>query len=144
MRSMVRYFILFPCLGLFAATLGTAQIPDEFKNLMVFPKDISKDELIANMKNFSISLGVRCNFCHVGEEGAPLSSFDFPSDEKPTKNTARIMLRMKKEINDTFLKQIQHHEGGGIQVDCSTCHRGTGHPAKAEDILADLMKKMKK
>ena len=56
-----------------------AQIPDKFSNLKVLPKDISKGELIGNMKNAAIGLGVRCTFCHVGE-GDDLSTFDFASD----------------------------------------------------------------
>src|SRR6059058_3640019 len=50
-----------------------------FKNLKVLPKDISRADLLSTMKFFSQSLGVRCTNCHVGEEGKPLSTFDFAS-----------------------------------------------------------------
>jgi len=42
-----------------------------YKNLKVFPQDITRPQLLSNMKLFSQSLGVRCTFCHVGQEGAP-------------------------------------------------------------------------
>src|SRR5690349_23794173 len=70
-----------------------------FKNLQVFPKDIARPQLIANMKFFSQSLGVRCTFCHVGVEGQPLSTYDFASDTKKEKSTARKMLAMVHRIN---------------------------------------------
>jgi tetratricopeptide (TPR) repeat protein len=48
------------------------QIPDKFTNLQVLPKDLGKRELLETMKNFTRALGVRCQFCHIGEEGKPL------------------------------------------------------------------------
>ena len=38
-------------------------------------------------------LGVTCSFCH-GAPNVPFDSIDFASDERPTKRTAREMLRM--------------------------------------------------
>jgi len=52
------------------------------QNLEVLPSDIPPAELRATMKNFSIGTGLRCNDCHVGEEGQDFSSYDFASDEK--------------------------------------------------------------
>ena len=56
-----------------------------YKNLKVFPQDITRAQLLSNMKLFSQSLGVRCTYCHVGTEGQPLSTFDFASDAKEHK-----------------------------------------------------------
>jgi len=83
-----------------------AQIPEKFENLKVLPADITRPQLLQVMRGFALGLGVRCQFCHVGEEGAPLSTFDFKSDEKPTKQTARIMLRMVHDINGSYLTQL--------------------------------------
>lgn len=126
-----------------AALGGTcaAQAPMEFKNLQVFPKGVAQEELIANMKNFAMSLGVRCNFCHVGEEGAPLDTFDFASDEKEPKRVARIMIRMRDAINADHLAKAPHDHEGAARVDCVTCHRGTHEPEKPEEILAEIMSK---
>ena len=96
-----------------------------FKNLKVSPKDISRADLISNMKFFSQSLGVRCTYCHVGEEGKPLSTFDFASDAKDKKRTARAMLEMVHRINrqDFGVTDFAH-----VKVTCFTCHRGSTRP----------------
>ena len=39
----------------------TAQVPDEFTNLKIFPKEIGKRELVSAMRQFAGALGVRCN-----------------------------------------------------------------------------------
>ncbi len=105
------------------------------KNLRVLPKDISGEQLTATMKGFTRALGVRCNFCHVGEDGKPLSEFDFPSDQIPMKSIARDMLRLTTTIN-TQIKEIFY--GGTeipIEVTCATCHHGSIKPQRIEDIL---------
>ena len=85
-------------LGLSLALLpGTAQAqfpPDSFTNLQVLPEDIGTRELIGTMRSFALGLGVRCSFCHVGEEGRPLATFDFAADDKAEKLKAREMIRM--------------------------------------------------
>jgi hypothetical protein len=96
------------------------------KNLKVLPQDISGPELIGAMKFFAMSLGVRCSFCHVGEEGKPLSTYDFASDAKKEKQTARRMIAMADRINkeDFGVTEVSKHK-----VTCFTCHRGSPHPA---------------
>lgn len=95
------------------------------KNLKVLPKDISGPQLIGAMKFFAMSLGVRCSFCHVGEEGKPLSTYDFASDAKKEKQTARKMIAMADRINreDFGVTEVSKHK-----VSCFTCHRGSKHP----------------
>ncbi len=63
----MKNLFLFVIMILFFATSVNAQIPDKFENLQVLPKEISKPELMENMKSFALGLGVRCHFCHVGE-----------------------------------------------------------------------------
>jgi hypothetical protein len=115
-----------------AAQTGTppAQPPfavPPFKNLKVLPKDISRADLLANMKFFSQSLGVRCTYCHVGTEGQPLSTFDFASDAKDHKNTARAMLAMVAALNSKTLPAATGLPDA--KVTCFTCHRGSTKPA---------------
>src|SRR3990172_11429381 len=80
------------------AALVPAQIPEKFENLQFFPKDVERRALIDRMRDFSGALGVRCEFCHVGEGGPELKNMDFPSDDKETKRTARRMLVMVAAI----------------------------------------------
>src|SRR5688572_15363567 len=137
-RSMNREKLLLAagCAALIAAVANaqtstpapTAPSPlaPPYKNLQVFPKDIPQQELVTNMKFFAQSLGVRCVHCHVGEEGKPLSTFDFASDAKKEKQTARAMLRMVHRINseDFGVKDFSN-----VRVTCYTCHRGALKPA---------------
>ncbi len=51
------------------------------QNLKVLPKDISSRELGSTMKGISMGTGLRCEGCHVGEAGKPLTTFGFESDE---------------------------------------------------------------
>ena len=97
-----------------------------FKNLKVFPKDVSRADLLSNMKFFSQSLGVRCTYCHVGEEGKPLSTFDFASDAKDHKSIARDMIRLADHINQEHLPKILVDPDA--KVSCFTCHRGSTKP----------------
>ena len=108
-------------------------LPQKFTNLQVFPKDAPADVVIAAMKNITRAMGVRCQFCHVGEEGMPLDKFDFVADSKPTKATARAMMRMTAEINGHVAKAVPDAAANGYQVTCFTCHRGSQHPQHAPD-----------
>jgi len=96
-----------------------------YKNLKVFPQDITRAQLLSNMKLFSQSLGVRCTYCHVGTEGQPLSTFDFASDAKEHKVIARDMLRMAHRLN-TDLPGITGDPSA--RISCFTCHRGSEKP----------------
>lgn len=107
--------------------------PDKFVNVQIFPKDAPPDVVIAAMKNFTRALGVRCQFCHVGEEGLPLEKFDFPADTKPQKQTTRMMMRMSGEINGMIDKAMPDAPAKGYQVTCYTCHRGAQHPQHSPD-----------
>jgi hypothetical protein len=88
------------------------------------------------MRNFAGGLGVRCQFCHVGEEGQPLERFDFAKDDKRTKLVARQMMRMVQEINRR-LDTIPGRTSPGLQVTCATCHRGVSRPVPLATLLSD-------
>jgi hypothetical protein len=98
------------------------------KNLEILPQDIPGPQLLSTMKFFSQSLGVRCTFCHVGAEGQPLASFDFASDAKREKQTARKMLAMVHRINQEDFGVTDFSK---VKVTCFTCHRGSPHPLTA-------------
>lgn len=118
---------------------GAQQRPDIFanpKNLKVLPKGISSAELRNTMRSFALGLGVRCSHCHQGEEGKPLSTYDFPSDEKETKRIARKMLKMVSEINETVTDLDRGDDHRYVEVNCITCHRGQDRPRLMPEVLS--------
>jgi hypothetical protein len=110
--------------------------PDSLINVQVFPRTTPVAEVTAAMRTFAMGLGVRCQFCHVGEEGMPLARFDFAKDEKRPKLVARQMMRMMQEINRR-LDTIPGREANGLQVECATCHRGVNKPQPLWTLLVD-------
>ena len=101
--------------------------PERMANAQVLPPDFGGERLRQTMVGFARSLGVRCTFCHVGPEGAPLTELDFVFDANPHKEIARAMMRMTGRLNREALPEIAGlHEP---RVTCYTCHRGETHPA---------------
>ncbi len=92
------------------------------KNIKVL-NGLPESQLIPVMNYIGASLGVKCTFCHVNRDG----KWDFPSDEKPEKGTAREMIQMVQGINKTTFR-------GNPEVGCYTCHRGGTHPARAPQL----------
>ena len=122
--------------ALLAPSHARAQFPpDSLTNLEVLPQDIEVRALVDIMVGFTWALGVRCEFCHVGEAGMPRAQFKFPSDDKATKRKAREMLRMVETINDTYLASLEERSEPPIAVACATCHRGVRKPRTLVDIL---------
>lgn len=117
-------------------TSAVAQFPpDSLHNLKVLPRDMSPRDLIGVMRTFTFALGVRCEFCHVGEEGQPLEEFDFVADDKPTKRKARQMIEMVRAINERHLDGLEERSDPPVVVQCETCHRGVSKPRRIQDIL---------
>jgi len=122
-----------------AALAAEAQMPDKFTNLQYFPKTISRQELMGNMRGFSFSLGVRCQFCHAGKDGNKREQMDFASDEKDTKKTARAMLRMVDAINQEYIAKMGRT--APIRVECVTCHHQLSIPKTMNALLAETIDK---
>jgi Photosynthetic reaction centre cytochrome C subunit len=108
----------FVLLLLSAAALAQApegQAPPQQKQ-MPAPKNLKlldAAELMPTMHAFRIALGEKCDFCHVAG--------DFASDDKPTKEIARKMILLARDINSKF-------PDGKTHVTCYTCHRGAEEP----------------
>jgi len=113
--------------------------PDSFKNLKVLPKNIDQRTLINTMRGFAQALGVRCVYCHVGNEGQPLDSVNFTSDDKRTKRTARVMMHMVMHINDEHLAEVPDRPTPKVEVRCVTCHRGVARPRLLDDTLSIVL-----
>lgn len=96
------------------------------QNLQYFPTNMTRGEIIAEMRHFSFALGVRCEHCHVRNENG--RGFDFASDENPNKEKARVMLFMTDAINSQFLPELADRDDPPVVVTCKTCHRSTEKP----------------
>src|SRR2546430_15241857 len=87
------------------------------KNIKVLT-GLPDSQLIPVMNYFAASMGRRCNFCHVNNQG----QWDYPSDAKTEKNTAREMIKLVLDTNKT----LDRFKLGPIA--CYTCHRGRNTP----------------
>ncbi len=141
-RSLVAAFGLLVVLGAGLPRVGSAQIPEEFHNLQVLPEEIEQRRLVGIMRGFAMGLGVRCWYCHVGEEGTPFSEFDFESDEKLTKKKARFMLEMTQHLNEERLPgltEVGDRADPAVRLTCYTCHRGRPVPRTLEEELGHVL-----
>jgi Photosynthetic reaction centre cytochrome C subunit len=136
MRSLVWYSCF-----VFVSSALTAQPPGKFPpdslvNTRVIPKSTPVSQVTGQMRNITAALGVRCHFCHVGQEGQPLGQFDFATDEKRTKLVAREMMRMVQEINRR-LDSLPSRATPALQVTCEMCHRGVSRPEPLFTIVVN-------
>ena len=142
-RVRVVSFVLAISFFAAASSMRTAQAqprfewPERAKNLKVLPKDTPKEKLNATMVGFTRALGVRCPFCHVGQEGQPLTTYDFVSDQKPTKQVARGMMKMVSDI-DHDLRKMKFPEPRRANIACITCHRGRPRPMTLSEELGSV------
>jgi len=87
------------------------------KNIKVLT-GMPQSQLIPVMNFFAASMGRRCNFCHVNNQG----QWDYASDAKPEKAAAREMIKLVMDINKTTERLKLD------PVSCYTCHRGRTSP----------------
>ncbi len=125
---MKKLLMLLGCLPM----IVMADIFDDPQNLKVLDEKISPVELRNTMRMFSQSLGVRCQHCHVGEEGQSLREFDFAADDKAAKKKARFMYEMVKDLNQHMVTGIKDRT---VKIECITCHRGAPTPIQTVDLL---------
>ena len=102
--------------------------PPHFKNLKILPKNISEREMDSVMHHYSVSLGVKCDFCHAHDQLT--DTWDMGSDAKVEKLVARKMMTMTTGINKKYFQE----EGGDSTIQtitCYTCHKGEPIPSDA-------------
>jgi len=102
------------------ATPGDKPAEEVFKNIQVL-KGMPASQMFPVMHFMRASLGVRCDFCHVAENGK------FDLDTKPEKKTAREMIQMTLAINKNNFE-------GHTEVTCNSCHRGQTRPVAVPPI----------
>jgi hypothetical protein len=136
MRRSVAMLVIIAVPVVCTAQIAAKFPPDSLVNTRVIPHSTPVMNVIGTMRNFTSYLGVRCQYCHVGEEGQPLTQFNFVSDDKRTKVVARQMMLMVQEINRR-LDSLPAGLGARLQVTCNTCHRGTSRPVPLSALIAD-------
>lgn len=105
-------------------------------NLQALPKDTTGAQIHDIMENWSGSLGVHCDSCHMADpknldpRGRP--RLNFADDSKPSKKIARLMFTMTQQINNDYITKTKdldmNMDDKGGSVTCGTCHRGKEHP----------------
>lgn len=119
-----------------ASAVAQGKFPnDSLTNLQLIPKGTPVQQVVGMMRGFTTALGVRCQHCHLGEGGQPLTTLNFASDEKRTKKTARIMIKMVMDLNETYLSQVPDPPAPLLEVKCITCHRGVARPIALADLV---------
>ncbi len=98
-------------------------------NLKVLPRSMSGDEIDKLMHRDKQDLGVPCGYCH--EENTQTKQIDFASDENPTKEIARVMIKMNDDINTQYLAQLGDRRYAE-PFTCGNCHQGQVDPPAFE------------
>ena len=129
-KSLAIYSFLVIGIILFHGTNIKAQNSHDRKptNLKVLPQDINPHELRSIMQSFTNALGVHCDYCHDEDKGEA-------SDIKPEKQIARVMMKMRTNINDTFLKEARTIKSDIVDINCVNCHHGSPKVTLLEDEL---------
>jgi hypothetical protein len=123
-RSQGKFAVSLSSLGIAASsqTPAAAAAPQEKtvdqtrKNIQVL-KGLPESQLGTVMNFVAVSLGRRCDYCHVNKGG----TWNWESDEKEEKLTGRKMMQMVLAINKDNFR-------GNVAVSCYTCHRGRTSP----------------
>jgi Photosynthetic reaction centre cytochrome C subunit len=102
---------------------GDKPVEQAYKNLQVLKGLGLRQSQLSNLMNFmAVSIGEKCEFCHVFNGRDPKTGYRnwvYESDEKPEKQTARRMLQMVLTINGSNKVDFTQNS-----VTCFTCHRG--------------------
>jgi photosynthetic reaction center cytochrome c subunit len=136
---MTRHSLVLVLLAVFAAT-ARASAQDDFekrvagktaaevnKNIQVL-KTLPAIDLFPVMQFMAASLGVGCEYCHVTDN---TGRWPMEKDDKPQKLTARRMLAMVQQINQT-------HFNGQNRITCASCHHGANRPTPYPPVVDAL------
>jgi hypothetical protein len=120
MRTIVRAILALASVPAFLAAADQTQtIEQVYKNIQVL-KGIPAAEIGPAMTYITVALGVTCTHCHTPKGPWPQG---YEKDDIKAKQTAREMIRMTRQINETSF-------AGRAVVACATCHAGHTHPAE--------------
>jgi len=123
--------VIFGLVVVVAISSAFTKIKDPgYKNLQILPKNITEKQMDSVMHHFTESLNVKCNFCHVKQEGNE-KEWDWASDKNKHKLVARQMMTMTNKLNDEYFPYSGKAEDLStiLTVTCYTCHNGNTEPA---------------
>jgi hypothetical protein len=100
----------------------------KYKNIQIL-KGLPASQLPGLMHLFNVSLGVRCDHCHVRNEK---NEMEWDKDDKQDKKVARKMIQMTLDINKASF-------GGRTEITCYTCHQGHDHPITVPTLPAAII-----
>ncbi len=122
------------------AQQGGKRDDEKAQNLKVLDPNTSHDDIMVYMNKFTNALGVGCDHCHAASKTDP-QQLDFASDDNKVKLTAREMMQMVHQINNTMLANLPTIQNGQhIAVECITCHHGQSKPILLQDLLVQTRK----
>lgn len=114
--------------SIMAMSFAIGKDDPKYKNLKILPKNITKAQMDSVMHHFSMSLNVKCNFCHVRTDST--KTWDFASDANKHKLAAREMMTMTQKINDKYFEVTNTKSlNAKLMVTCYTCHHGSPDPS---------------
>ena len=93
--------------------------------------------MFANLRGLGLPrlAGSGCLHCHEGDLETPRNEWDYASDAKSAKATARVMMAMVRDINDESLAKLEGRSESSMMVSCATCHAGRLDPRPLPDVL---------
>lgn len=112
------------------APVGAPPMESAFRNIQVL-RGVPSSELLPIMHLMRTSLGVRCDFCHIAEDG------QYQVDTRPQKQRAREMILMTRRLNESAF-------GSRTVVTCNTCHHGSVTPDAVPTIEAELSSSLRR
>jgi hypothetical protein len=92
-----------------------------FKNIKRF-KDGRAGQIPGVMENWSRSLGISCEHCHVSDQ--------WEKEDRSEKQVARDMDQMVDDINSKLLANIKNLDSKNPRINCYTCHGGRVKPVR--------------
>lgn len=115
--------------------------PPRFKNLKILPRFISEKALDSIMNHYSISLGVKCDFCHMHNQEK--DTWDMARDVKAEKLIARKMMLMTNGINTKYFPPEKGMKDKQLiqTITCFTCHKGEAIPVAMPEVKEDSLNK---
>lgn len=124
---MKKFAVITACVLAVSLSYAFMQDPTpRYQNLKVLSKNTNKHEMDSIMKHYSLSLGVKCNFCHVRNDDEQ-KNFDFASDKNKHKLISRDMMRMTKKINKKYFEKGEEFSSMPV-ITCYSCHHGKPEP----------------